>query len=31
MRAHYWHDDAHRDAVLMGILRDEWERRPGVG
>jgi diamine N-acetyltransferase len=28
MRAHYWHDGAHRDAVLMGVLRDEWERRP---
>src|SRR5262245_19017605 len=28
MRAHYWHDGAHHDAVVMGILRDEWERRP---
>jgi RimJ/RimL family protein N-acetyltransferase len=28
MRAHYWHDGAHRDEVVMGILRDEWERRP---
>jgi RimJ/RimL family protein N-acetyltransferase len=31
MRAHYRHDGEHRDAVLMGILRDEWEARPGVG
>ena len=25
LRAHYWHDGRHRDAVVMGILRDEWE------
>jgi diamine N-acetyltransferase len=31
MRAHYWHDGAHRDAVLMGILRDEWEQRTAIG
>jgi diamine N-acetyltransferase len=28
LRAHYWHDGAHRDAVVMGIMRDEWEQRP---
>jgi diamine N-acetyltransferase len=24
MRAHYWHEGGHRDAVVMGILREEW-------
>ena len=28
MRAHYWHDGEHHDAIVMGILRDEWEQRP---
>ena len=27
LRAHYWHDGEHRDAVLMGLLREEWERQ----
>jgi diamine N-acetyltransferase len=31
LRVHYWHDGKHRDAIVMGILRDEWEARPGVG
>ena len=28
LRAHYWHGETHCDALLMGILRDEWEQRP---
>jgi diamine N-acetyltransferase len=28
LRAHYWNNGAHHDAVVMGILRDEWEQRP---
>jgi diamine N-acetyltransferase len=24
MRAHYWHEGEHRDAVVMSLLRDEW-------
>jgi RimJ/RimL family protein N-acetyltransferase len=27
LRSHYWHDGANRDAVVMGILRDEWDQR----
>ena len=27
LRAHYWYDGAQRDAVVMGILREEWEAR----
>jgi len=27
LRGHYWYDGAQRDAVVMGILRDEWEAR----
>jgi diamine N-acetyltransferase len=27
LRAHYWHDGEHRDAILMGLLREEWEPR----
>jgi RimJ/RimL family protein N-acetyltransferase len=27
LRAHFWHDGGHRDAVLMGLLREEWERQ----
>jgi RimJ/RimL family protein N-acetyltransferase len=28
LRAHYWHDGEHRDGIVMGILRPEWEQRP---
>jgi RimJ/RimL family protein N-acetyltransferase len=27
LRQHYWYDGAYRDAVVMGILREEWEAR----
>jgi RimJ/RimL family protein N-acetyltransferase len=27
LRAHYWYDGAQRDAVVMGVLRDEWVAR----
>ena len=27
LRDHYWYDGAQRDAVVLGILRGEWEAR----
>ena len=24
LRQHAWHDGAHKDIVVMGVLRDDW-------